>query len=163
LADRRRTTDETTDSRYIAVEVRVRWGDCDPAGIAFYPRFFEWMDLASHALARELGVSADDMLPPKLLGFPLVTAQAEFLVPARLEDALEVRAWITRVGRTSFGMRHEIVRLGDPLTLLARGREERVHIGQDETGTMRPRELTPQMREILAVYADPAAAGGKLD
>ena len=24
--------------------VRVQWGDCDPAGIVFYPRYFEWFD-----------------------------------------------------------------------------------------------------------------------
>ena len=24
--------------------IRVQWGDCDPAGIVFYPRYFEWFD-----------------------------------------------------------------------------------------------------------------------
>jgi len=26
--------------------IRVRWSEADPAGIAFYPRFFEWFDIA---------------------------------------------------------------------------------------------------------------------
>jgi 4-hydroxybenzoyl-CoA thioesterase len=138
-------------NRYVAVKVEVRWGDCDPAGIAFYPRFFEWMDGVSHVLARELGISRDDMLPPRSLSLPLVAAHAEFVAPARLEDALEVRAWITRVGRTSFGIRHEIRRIGDD-QLLARGREERVLVGRDEGGAMRPRELTPEMRGALERY-----------
>ena len=140
-------------ARPMVVTVRVRWGDCDPAGIAFFPRFFEWMDLASHALAREMGVSRDDMLPPKLLGMPLVTAQAEFLAPARLEDTLEIRAWVTRIGRTSLGIRHEIVRVDDQF-LLARGREDRVHVGRDEAGGLRPRQLTQEMRAALRRYAD---------
>ena len=149
-------------SRYIAVTVRVRWGDCDPAGIAYYPRFFEWMDQASHTLAREMGISREDMLPPRLLGFPLVSAQAEFLAPALMEDTIEIRTWVTRIGRTSAGLRHELVRLGDPPTLLARGREERVHIDRDQAGGLRPRELTPSMRAVLASYADaptPAESG----
>jgi 4-hydroxybenzoyl-CoA thioesterase len=152
-------SDEGTDGvllSHIAVAVRVRWADCDPAGIVFYPRFFEWMDLAAHALTREMGVSARDMLPPSLLGLPVVAAEAEFLAPARLEDVLEVRTTVTRIGRTSIGIRHEIVRLGDPPAVLVRGREERVHVSQDETGALRPRELTPQMRAVLAGYADPA-------
>lgn len=24
--------------------IRIEWGDCDPAGIVFYPRYFEWFD-----------------------------------------------------------------------------------------------------------------------
>jgi acyl-CoA thioesterase FadM len=27
--------------------LQVRWGDADPAGIAFYPRFFEWYDIGT--------------------------------------------------------------------------------------------------------------------
>jgi 4-hydroxybenzoyl-CoA thioesterase len=138
-------------SRYVAVRLQVRWGDCDPAGIAFYPRFFEWMDGVSHVLARELGISRDDMLPPRSLSLPLVAAAAEFTAPARLEDALEVRAWITRIGRTSFGIRHEIRRVEDD-QLLARGSEERVLVGRDSHGSMRPQELTPRMQEALTRY-----------
>src|SRR6476469_9355114 len=135
---------DATEPGYIAVETYVRWGDCDPAGIAFYPRFFEWMDQAPHLLARAMGVARDDMLPPRLLGFPLVGARAEFLAPARLDDRLEVRAWVTAVGRTSLALRHEIVRLGAEEVLLARGREQRVHVSREDDGRLTPRELTPE-------------------
>jgi acyl-CoA thioesterase FadM len=30
-----------------ATTVQVRWGDADPAGIAFYPRFFEWLEFVT--------------------------------------------------------------------------------------------------------------------
>jgi 4-hydroxybenzoyl-CoA thioesterase len=144
-------------AQYVAVRIQVRWGECDPAGIAFYPRFFEWMDMISHLLARELGVSGDDVLSPTWQGLlPLVAAQAEFLAPARLYDTLEVRAWVTRIGRTSFGLRHEILRVGDG-EVLARGREERVHVSRDADGALRPRELSQQMRAALARYGDPEA------
>ena len=144
-------------SEYLAVRVQVRWGDCDPAGIAFYPRFFEWMDLASHALTREMGISRDDMLPPESVGFPLVGASAEFLAPARFDDELEVRVWVTRTGRSSFGLRQQIVRVDDG-QLLARGMEQRVHVARAADGRGRARELTPTMRAVLARYDDPEAA-----
>jgi 4-hydroxybenzoyl-CoA thioesterase len=145
-------------ARYIAVRIRVRWGECDPAGIAFYPRFFEWMDTAAHTLRRELGISREDMLPPASLGLPLVSARAEFLASAFMEDNLEIRSWVTRVGRTSLGLHHEIVRVGeDGEQLLARGREERVLVSRDATGAMRPRELTPEMRAVLARYLESVA------
>ena len=145
------------ESGYVAVRTQVRWGDCDPAGIAFYPRFFEWMDMGSHALERELGLTREDVLPPRALNFPLVAARAEFLAPARMEDIIEIRVWVTRIGRTSLSIRHEIVRLGEDETVLARGSEDRVHIERDETGAMCPRELTPEMRAVLDRFADPGA------
>src|SRR5919202_2886735 len=100
---------------YLSVRVQVGWGDCDPAGIVFYPRFYAWMDTVSHVLAREMGVPREAMIAPAsdLLGFPVVGTQAQFLKPARVDDVLEVRAWVTRVGRSSLSLRHEIVRVED--------------------------------------------------
>ena len=65
-------------SNCLSVRIRVGWGDCDPAGIVFYPRFYAWMDNASHVLAREMGIPRESMLPPgnDLLGFPVVSTQA---------------------------------------------------------------------------------------
>jgi 4-hydroxybenzoyl-CoA thioesterase len=146
--------------RFLAVQVQVGWGDCDPAGIVFYPRFYAWMDLSSHALAREMGISREAMLPPSrdMLGFPVVGTQAEYLSPARMDDVLEVRTWVSRVGRSSLSLRHEIVRVDKGREeLLVLGREDRVFIGRDERGSMRSRELTASMRSALARYTDPQA------
>jgi len=146
------------ERRYLAVRVQVGWGDCDPAGIVFYPRFYAWMDMVSHVLAREMGIPRESMIPPgtDMLGFPVVGTQAQYLIPARMDDVLEVRTWVSRVGRSSLSLRHEIVRVDDGSgELLVRGREDRVFIGRDDRGSMRSRELTEPMRTALARYADP--------
>jgi 4-hydroxybenzoyl-CoA thioesterase len=138
--------------------IQVGWGDCDPAGIVFYPRFSAWMDNASHALAREMGITREAMLPPgtELLGLPVVGTQAQYLTPARMDDLLEVRTWVARVGRTSLSLRHEIVRIeaDGAETRVAHGREDRVFIANGPAG-LRSRELTGHMREALARFADP--------
>lgn len=141
-------------SGHLRVAVQAEWGDCDPAGVAFASRFYTWMDLSSHVLARDLGLSRQDMVPPTLMGFPLVSASAEFLKPVRLGDRLEVRSTVSRIGRTSFGMRHVILRLEGGETVM-RGSEERVFIGR-EAGLMRPRPLSAEMRSVLERYLDPA-------
>ena len=146
------------DGNYLSVRVQVGWGDCDPAGIVFYPRFHAWMDMVSHVLARELGIVREAMLPPgpELVGFPVVGSQAEYLTPARMDDVLEVRTWVARVGRTSLSLRHEILRIetGGTETLVARGREDRVFITNGSHG-LRSRDLTPMMRTALARFSDP--------
>src|SRR5438309_1948038 len=144
-------------ANYLSVRVQVGWGDCDPAGIVFYPRFYAWMDNVSHALAREMGIPRESMIPPgvELLGFPVVATEAQYLAPARMDDTLEVRAWVARVGSTSLSLRYEIVRIEADAaeTLLVRGREDRVFVGHGPAG-LRPRELTPRMRQALARFAD---------
>ena len=146
----------------VAVHVQVGWGDCDPAGIVFFPRFHAWMDGVSHRLAREMGVSRDAMTAPRsdLLGFPVVTTHAEFLHPARVDDVLEIRGWVTRVGRSSLGIRLDVVRRepDGSETLLARGQETRVFIVHT-TGGLKPREITPAMREALSPFLDPQSEG----
>ena len=144
---------EQRTGRYIAVRLTVQWGDCDPAGIVFYPRFFEWMDRVSHALERELGITRDEMLPPGTAGFPLLSAQAEFLAPALMDDVLEVRGRVTRIGHTSLALSHEIVRVSPGSeTLLARGREDRVYVQRAPGGKLKPRPLSDEMRDVLGRY-----------
>jgi YbgC/YbaW family acyl-CoA thioester hydrolase len=140
-------------------EVFVRWADCDPAGIAYYPRFFEWLDSASHRLAFEMGVGRDDMLAPDKLGFPLVRANLEFASPARLYDDVEVRTTVRQLGRSSFTLHHEVWRAGqDAPLLLAHGAETRVRTGRAPDGRLRPQALTPAMRAVLERYLDEPAA-----
>ena len=146
---------------YLSVRVQVGWGDCDPAGIVFYPRFYAWMDMVSHVLAREMGIAREAMIPPgpEMLGFPVVGTQAQFLQPARMDDVLEIRTWVARVGRSSLSLRHEIVRINPHggEDAVAHGREDRVFIGRDERGAMQSRELTAHMRQALARFRDPQA------
>lgn len=146
--------------------MQVGWGDCDPAGIVFYPRFYAWMDTVSHVLAREMGIPREAMIPPgkDLLGFPVVASQAQYVSPARMDDLLEVRTWVARVGRTSLSLRHEIVRIESAggETMIANGREDRVFIAHSPDG-LRPRALTEPMREALARFADPQAAPNLMD
>ena len=144
----------------VTVRVDVSWADCDPAGIVFYPRFFAWMDLSVHALAREMGVPREAMLPPTGdSGFPVVGAKARFLASARMDDHLEVRTWVARVGRSSLSVRHQIVRLDEGSEeLLVEGFEDRVYVRRDATGAFRAAELEAAMRAGLALYADPLPA-----
>jgi acyl-CoA thioesterase FadM len=99
---------------------------------------------------------------PRLVGFPVVATQAEFLAPARMDDRIEVRTWVARVGRASVSLRHEIWLLSqggqEEERLLVRGREDRVFVSIDVEGGMRSQHFTPEMRDKLARYADPTAS-----
>ena len=68
-------------------KVRIEWGDCDPAGIIFYPRYFEIFDASTSALfERALGMTKIRYLKAfDFAGYPLVRTRARFLRPTRSE------------------------------------------------------------------------------
>lgn len=101
----------------------VYWGDCDPAGIIFYPTYFRWFDAASWALFASVGYTAKRLRSEGRV-LPLVGADCQFIHPAEQADRCEVRSRITRFGGKSFVVAHEVVRADG--TVLARGTETRV-------------------------------------
>ena len=102
---------------------QVQWGDCDPAGIIFYPTYFRWMDAATWAFMDSVGYSPRRMRAEHL-SMPLVSADCQFIAPAEHGDRCEVRSRIARFGGKSFVVAHEVARSDG--TALAKGTETRV-------------------------------------
>lgn len=106
---------------FVSVRV-VEWGDCDAAGIVFYPNYFRWMDAAFHAMCRDLGFHQND-LPGGLFATPLVDAGATFHAPAYPGEELRIEVGVVRLGVTSLSLTYGFNRDD---ALLVRGREDRV-------------------------------------
>ena len=105
-------------------EIQVEWGDCDPAGIVYFPRFFEYFDSSTTALFEAAGFGKAEMLKHYgLLGIPLVEASAQFYVPASFGERLVVETRIVEWGTSSFRVEHMLYK-GE--VLAAEGREKRV-------------------------------------
>lgn len=109
----------------------VHWGDCDPAGIIFYPTYFRWFDAATWNFFAQAGYDVKRMRAEQL-AMPLVSAQCEFRASPVHGDHCEVQSRIARWGGKSFIVVHRVLR--DDATLLAEGSETRVwsrRIGPD--------------------------------
>jgi YbgC/YbaW family acyl-CoA thioester hydrolase len=126
----------------------VHWGDCDPAGIIFYPTYFRWMDAATWAFMGSVGYSPKRMREEHL-SMPLVGADCKFLHPAQQGDRCEVRSRIARFGGASFVVAHEVVR-GDGTTL-ADGSETRVW-ARYVSGPGSPIKAQPIPDEVKALF-----------
>ena len=68
----------------IVFEVKVQFGDCDPAGIVFYPNFSKWMDASSLHFFMECGVPPwrELVKTTGIIGTPLLEINTKFLRPA---------------------------------------------------------------------------------
>jgi YbgC/YbaW family acyl-CoA thioester hydrolase len=92
-----------------ALTVKVRWSESDPAGIVFYPRFFEWFDLGTEALFESLGLPWTEMFPAeRIVGVPIVEAGARFASPVRYGDQVRIHTTVSEVREKTFRVEHEV-------------------------------------------------------
>jgi YbgC/YbaW family acyl-CoA thioester hydrolase len=131
--------------------VQLQWGECDPAGIIFYPTYFRWFDAATWNMFAEAGYHAK-RLRAEHLAMPLVAADCQFKHPAEQQDRAEVRSRILRWGGKSFTLGHDVVR--DDGTLLAQGTETRVW-GRYTNGPGSPLKGVAISEELKGLFRAP--------
>jgi 4-hydroxybenzoyl-CoA thioesterase len=127
----------------------LTWGECDPAGIIYYPTYYRWMDTATWAMIAGAGFAPARMRTEHLT-IPLVDSNCAFLSPQTFGDECEVRSHISKWGRSSFTVSHEFV-MADEDRLLARGIEVRVWC-RYEAGpgsAMRSERIPQELRTAL--------------
>lgn len=111
-------------------ELTIAWGDCDPAGIVFNPRFFEFFDASTWQLFdKALGVKPHELNAAYgIIGIPLVDAGANFLKAVKFGDTIEIATRAASFGRSSFKIEH---RLSVGGALHVEGNETRVWAARD--------------------------------
>lgn len=89
--------------------IEVRFGDCDPAGIVYFPRFFDFFHQAMETwFPTHLGFGYDEFVRVRKLGFPAVHTEADFARPSRFGDRIEVHQRVTKLGRSSIAFAYEV-------------------------------------------------------
>lgn len=80
----------------------VRFGDCDPAGIVYFPRFFAMFhDSMESWFSAGLGIAYASVVTGRKLGFPAVHTESDFRRPCALGDSIAVELRVTALGRSS--------------------------------------------------------------
>jgi 4-hydroxybenzoyl-CoA thioesterase len=135
---------------------RVEWHDCDPAGIIFYPRYFDMFDTSTTVLIeRALGMPKIAYLKAyDLFGHPLVETRARFRFPTRYGDEVLIETTLVAVEGATFKLEHRLTKAG---ALAVEGSETRLWAGRDAADPSRvtPRAIPP---EVLARFKQSAPA-----
>jgi 4-hydroxybenzoyl-CoA thioesterase len=130
--------------------IRIEWGDCDPAGIIFFPRYFAYFDACTHALLERAGCRQQDMQGKyQILGFPLADVRARFLVPTRYDEDVVVESCVTEFGRTSFQVQHRLYK-GDVLAVEAFETRVCVVLSGEESGKLQATPVPPEVVKKLS-------------
>jgi 4-hydroxybenzoyl-CoA thioesterase len=126
--------------------VRIEWADCDPAGIVFYPRYFEMFDTSTVLLFETaLGMRKKEMYSAFAFGgWPVVDTRARFFKPTSYGDTVEIATSIT-FGTASFSIAHELTKDGETAV---KADEKRVWVVTDPNDPLKFRSH-PIPRDVI--------------
>lgn len=123
-------------SRSVVYRVDVQFGDCDPAGIVFFPNFSRWMDAASAFFFRECGLPPWHSMAqlPNSAGAPLLEIHTKFVQSATYGQTLGVHTRIDEWRAKVFIQHHRVMRGDD---LICEGRETRAFCVKLDDGRLK--------------------------
>ncbi len=103
-----------------ATVMQVRFGHVDPAGIAYFPRIYDYVhDVFEEVWENHVGTRYYHLLLERGIGFPLVHSEVDFKGPLRFGDRPVVSVTCFHLGRSSLGLRY-VFRLADEVCVDAR-------------------------------------------
>jgi len=109
-------------------DVFIEWGDCDPAGIVYYPRYFVMFDNATVALFAAAGLKKHEMVRTYgIVGYPMVDTGAKFFIPSKWGETITIESRVAAWKRSRFDIQHQVFK-GEDLAIEAR--ETRVWVGR---------------------------------
>ncbi|MGC2696274.1 MAG: thioesterase family protein [Candidatus Angelobacter sp.] len=132
--------------------VLVRFSDCDPAGIVFYPRYLEMFNNLVEDWCREgWRYGFDEIVMKQGWGLPTVRLEVDFLAPSRLGELLTAALFVCKLGNSS--IHAQIVLTGPDQSPRVRGNVVLVLIDRRD-GKSRP--FPEPLRDRIASFLMPA-------
>ena len=136
------------NGQVFSVDRRVRFADCDAAGIVFFPRYFEMLNgVVEDWFAGPLGVSFRELHMERHVSVPTAAVEACFIAPSRLEDNLTFSLTVTKLGGASCGLRHRSSAEGQ---LRFEATQTIVHVGV----SLKPEPWPESLRSRIAPFAE---------
>ena len=124
----------------------IEWGDCDEAGIVFYPNYFYWLDCTYQRWLRSHGLSQRELKRRFGSVTPLVNVGAQFMGPARYDDELVIRAEVAEWQERRFRIDYKLFVKG---VQVASGFEQRAWAKVADTGGLRGANVPAEFKELL--------------
>jgi 4-hydroxybenzoyl-CoA thioesterase len=88
----------------------LRFGDCDPAGIAYFPNYFHFLNGVVEEWWTELGFPWRILFQERRIGLPTVKLDTQFVAPGFMGDCLHFEFEMTALGSRSMTLEHKISR-----------------------------------------------------
>jgi 4-hydroxybenzoyl-CoA thioesterase len=128
--------------------VLVRFRDCDPAGIVFYPRYLEMFNNLVEDWFRDgLELPFAELVGVRNWGIPTVHLEVDFVKPSRVGETLHAVLLVRQIGRSSVHL--ELLFKGPDGSDRVRGK---VVLVLTDLSEHRALEIPAGLREKIAQY-----------
>lgn len=108
----RSASETATAPPVFVLPLRIYYEDTDAAGIVYYANYLRFCERARTEWLRAIGFEQQRLRAEAGLVFVVKSVHAEYMSPALLDDALELRSVIETLGRASITFRQQAVRNG---------------------------------------------------
>jgi acyl-CoA thioester hydrolase len=131
--------------------LRVRYAETDQMGVVYYANYLVWMELGRAEYCRAAGIRYRDMEVDDGILLAVVEAHCRYMSPARYDDEIAVKTWITKANRRMVAFQYEI-RDAHSGRALASGETRHMFLGTD----LRPVKLPDKYMALFGVTSVPA-------
>jgi 4-hydroxybenzoyl-CoA thioesterase len=131
--------------------IDVRFGDCDPAGVVYFPRFFDWFHQAMESwFDQALNLPYSEVL--ERYGFPAVHTEADFIKPSRMGERIQIQLRVGRIGASSFRLDYEVVGPDDEPRVRGNTVVAMIGVLPDQSDHFRPVRIPAELRDKIRSF-----------
>ncbi|AWI74457.1 4-hydroxybenzoyl-CoA thioesterase [Parazoarcus communis] len=88
---------------------QVRFSDCDPAGIVFFPNYFRMLNGVVEDWWAHLGKPWTELVTVRRIGTPTFRLDTEFVQPSKFGELLDFHLTVEKLGNTSLVLHHVVI------------------------------------------------------
>ncbi|HET9489501.1 MAG TPA: thioesterase family protein [Methylomirabilota bacterium] len=89
-----------------STQIRVRYKDTDCMKVVYYGNYLTYFEVGRVEYLRQAGMAMSEV--DRKIHMPVVETLVRYLRPARLDDLLEVRCWVSERKRASFRFAYDL-------------------------------------------------------
>ncbi len=135
------------------VERKIMWGDLDPLGIVFYPRYYEWIDGCGHLFFEKLGLNLGMLWSERKILFGLTETSCRYFKPARYHQTIRITTGIHELGEKTLALKHRIQSSPEGVSL-AEGLEHRICMDVSDPENLKAIDMPADIRAVLTKAHD---------
>lgn len=124
-------------------QLRITYADTDQMGIVYYANYLRYFEMGRTEYVRDLG-STYKTLEEKGIFLTVSEACCRYRAPARYDEIVTVRTWVSRLRPTRIDFSHEV--LGESGALLTEGKTVLACLGRDRKPMALPLDLQEGLR-----------------
>jgi YbgC/YbaW family acyl-CoA thioester hydrolase len=129
-------------------DMRIGWGDLDPLGIVFYPRYYAWMDECGHLFFKTAGIPCEVMWQERGIVFGLVETGSRYFKAGRYHQNIRIITRITSLDSKTLTFSH-VVQDAEDGSRMVEGTEKRICMDASDPENLKAIDIPKDVFSIL--------------